>query len=323
MTVTRRTFLKGAVAGTGAVLLGSIGAPAASGKIGAPSSGKAFLGAWCNVPGGGAGATPDKIKAFESMIGRKLNICLNYRGWSESFWPYKDPTRYEGWMAAGGRHPCVSFGTGGPSIPYIASGGADGTIKAIAGRCKNFGHPLFLRPWWEMNGDWMPWNASFYGRNTSKFRDAWRRMVEIFDKVGVNNVTWVWSPNVGTKPDEAWNDWKNYYPGDAYVDWIGSSGYNRGGIRWRELREAYTPLFSDYRNRKPFMIAETASVENGGSKAQWITNARNWCKNNDIDTFIWFHRAPNAREVFDWRVNTSSSSLTAYRGLAHDAYFNP
>jgi hypothetical protein len=38
-------------------------------------------------------------------------------------------------------------------------------------------------------------------------------------------------------PEEAWNDWGNLYPGDAYVDWMGVDGYNWGtsqvGSKWR------------------------------------------------------------------------------------------
>lgn len=321
--LTRRTLLKAAAVGAGAVLLGSAAPEPASGKIPRPSSGKTYLGAFTDIPSSGAPATPAKFGAFETLIGRKLDLCMNYRGWTEGTWPSRDTGQMEAWAASTGRIPCVTFGKGSPSIPYIASGGADGQLRTLASRCKTFGRPLFLRPFWEMNGRWMSWNADRYGHDTSKFRTAWRRMVTVFANAGVTNVTWVWSPNVGDLPRESWNHWSNYYPGDAYVDWVGADGYNHGGSQWRELREMYAPFVADYGDRKPIMVAETASVERGGSKATWITNARAWVKSQpSVDAFIWFHRGANSSEAYDWRVNTSSSALSAFRGLAHDAHFD-
>ena len=60
---------------------------------------------------------------------------------------------------------------------------------------------------------------------------------------GVHNVEWVWAPNAESAPGlfdvSSPNNWRHYYPGDSYVDWVGIDGYNwgdvpaPGGARWR------------------------------------------------------------------------------------------
>ncbi len=45
---------------------------------------------------------------------------------------------------------------------------------------------------------------------------------------GATNVDWVWSPNRDGSTAAALNTFTTLYPGDAYVDYIGFSGYNWG-----------------------------------------------------------------------------------------------
>jgi beta-mannanase len=68
----------------------------------------------------------------------------------------------------------------------------------------------------------------------------------------------------------------NYFPGSAYVDIIGLTGYNTGtyyeGERWREFAAIYDPLYAEYEKRfaLPFMITEFGSNSVGGDKARWL-----------------------------------------------------
>jgi len=60
------------------------------------------------------------------------------------------------------------------------------------------------------------------------------------------------------------------------------------------------------------MIAEVASTESGGDKAAWIRKAFFEQIPNRfprIRAVVWFH----ADKENDWRVNSSDSSLRAYR----------
>jgi len=74
-----------------------------------------------------------------------------------------------------------------------------------------------------MNGNWYPWSEQVNGNHPSQFVQAWQHVHDIFTKLGVTNVTWVWSPNVeygGSIP------LSELYPGSNYVDWVGIDGYN-------------------------------------------------------------------------------------------------
>ncbi|MDX1531405.1 MAG: glycosyl hydrolase, partial [Rhodothermales bacterium] len=70
------------------------------------------------------------------------------------------------------------------------------------------------------------------------------------------NVAWVWSPNVVSVPDTPDNDMHRYYPGDAYVDWVGLDGYNFGDHhdewhRWQSFAEVFEAPLAELESRFP------------------------------------------------------------------------
>ena len=59
-----------------------------------------------------------------------------------------------------------------------------------------------------------------------------------------------------------------YYPGDAYVDWAGEDDYNYGGTAghaggWNDFTSQLQPLYRTFSTRKPIMIGEMSSVDQG------------------------------------------------------------
>jgi|GEM_PF-1760051 len=76
---------------------------------------------------------------------------------------------------------------------------------------------VLLRPGAEMNGGWtqLP--------DRDKFISAYRKIAAEARKY--DNIALVYSPNDISHRSV---DYSTYYPGDAYVDWIGVSTYNRG-----------------------------------------------------------------------------------------------
>ena len=63
-----------------------------------------------------------------------------------------------------------------------------------------------------------------------RVRDMWRHVHDIFDQVGVTNVTW-FAHSIGNygapfdKRAHLWNKLDYYWPGENYVDWVGVSCY--------------------------------------------------------------------------------------------------
>ncbi len=209
----------------------------------------------------------------------------------------------------------------------INDGSQDSLIRARAQAVKAFGSPIFLRPAAEMNGDWFDWGGANNDRDTAAFIKAWRRIHDIFDEEGVHNVSWVWAPNSESSPGgwdpSSWNSWRNYYPGDAYVDWVGIDGYNwgllPGGDGWLSFGAIMQHVYDDYATRKPIMIAETGSTESGGDKAQWISDMGTWVKAHPaIKAVVYFDRAQRS----DWPLDTSPAAAQAFGRLAADPYFS-
>jgi hypothetical protein len=120
-----------------------------------------------------------------------------------------------------GMTPMVSWNlplTGGG----VAAGKQDAYLRRQADAVRAFGKPVFIRLDWEMNATWYPqWNVPAV--SASAFIAAWRHVYDVFQSENATNAAFVWCVNVwqgpGKTEDSAW------YPGDAYVDWIGVDGY--------------------------------------------------------------------------------------------------
>jgi hypothetical protein len=127
------------------------------------------------------------------------------------------------------------------------------------------------------------------------------------------------------------------YPGSNYVDWTGMDGYNWGTDRnnaWQTFAQvfggsAYNGWFNTYQllqqtaPDKPVMIGETASSEDGGNKAAWITDMLSTqlpTNFPNIKAFLWFNWAEND-PVLDWPIESSAASSTAFSaGIASPYY---
>jgi beta-mannanase len=139
-------------------------------------------------------------------------------------------------------------------------------------------------------------------------------------------VAWVWAPNADSHPGgidvTSWNNWRQYYPGDGYVDWVGIDGYNWGSLdSWQTPTSIFSPVYNDYASHKPIMIAETSSVESGGSKSAWIGQLGSWMTSHHAAAaLVWFDTDLSSSGI-DWRVDSSTSSFNAFRTLAKSSYF--
>ncbi len=281
-----------------------------------------LLGAWHRPPG--ARWSAGRVAAFETAIGRRLDVDHHYYAWGTTFWPSPG---IEGDDVANGRVPLISLGgqAAFPGLDAINDGSQDAFLRLAARRVARFGWPLFFRPLWEMNGDWSTWDGTHNSdrgqRNgPAKYVRAWRRMHDIFAQEGATNTVWVWSPNCRDRPRADWNHWSRYYPGDAYVDWVACDGYNRGTAQPTSSWRSFSALYGDYKH-KPFMVAETGACEEGGDKSQWIDDVKGRLRSefSNVKAFVWF----DAQKLCDWRVSSSSRSFAAFRTMASDPHFNP
>lgn len=305
-----------------AVLLMGLGAAAGASarQVPVPSSG-AYLGLLTQIDG----LSPGQAMARrESQFSRTFDIGSHYYDWANGF----PSSRWEPDDIAHGRIPMITWW--GTKYAAISNGSQDRVIRAAARNVKAFRKPVFLRWAAEMNGNWFAWSGPHNNNNPAGFVAAWRHIHDIFTAQGVKNVSWVWSPNFRSAPGgldtRSWNNWRNYYPGGKYVDWVGIDGYNWGalpaGDGWKSFGTLMKPVYDDYASRKPIMIAETGSTESGGDKAQWITDMGKWVKaHRAIKAVVYFDRTTGWG--WDWSLDTSKASANAFAKLAADPYFKP
>lgn len=106
--------------------------------------------------------------------------------------------------------------------------------------------PVVFRPWHENSGTWFWWGV---GNSTpEEYIDLWKRTRKIFDERGVDNVLWAYSPDKDLTPEQYFST----YPGDEYVDILGTDIYQFGG---EEGVEEYTRRI---RQQLPYVAEEAA-----------------------------------------------------------------
>ena len=254
----------------------------------APTSGK-FLGVEAN----GAPNSLAPVRSFAASIGRKPNLIGQYIAWNTSFdahaaaraWSY-GALYYMAWEP---------YGT---TAAAIANGRSDAYITQFARAVRALNVPIALSFGHEMNGNWYPWASN--QTSAADFVAAWRHIHNLFIAAGATNVIWVWNPNVISALPQV--QLQPYYPGDAYVDWVGITGYfaATGADSFTGL---YKATMSEIRHftAKPFIIAETAVETGPADTAALGSLIRSVARRSNVLGFVWFDYD---KAGVDWRVES-------------------
>jgi len=265
-----------------------------------------------------------QLDAYAERVGGMPAIVMWYQDWADqSVTPFDAEVMSA--ITDRGATPLITWEPWDPtlgieqprfSLAAIGRGDHDDYIRRSARDAAAWGKPFYLRFGHEMNGSWYPWGRDVNGNRPGEFAAAWQRIVGIFWDEGTSNAIWVWSPNIDYLDRYPFRD---LYPGDGWVDWVGLDGYNWGDSSdsgWQSLSEVFGESYKTVTDLtdKPVMIAETASTEAGGDKADWIRQGLL----DDLPTrmprvtaVIWFDRDKEQ----DWRVNSSEESLAAYQDV--------
>jgi beta-mannanase len=206
------------------------------------------------------------------------------------------------------------------NLRAIADGQYDFYIERWAHEAKRWGGPLMIRLGHEMNATWYPWGEKAFANTAADFVAMWRHVVTVFRRVGADNVIWVWSP--------ARRPFEGLFPGSDYVDWTGITILNFGtvppGWRWESFAELFAPHYEQLKAfGKPIMIAEVASAEEGGSKAEWILQAMASLRTDFplVRAFVWFNEPQDRFWPINWSLTSSEEAARAFRRAVRDPYF--
>jgi hypothetical protein len=216
-------------------------------------------------------------------------------------------------------------------------------IKGFAKAARNWGGRVILRFAHEMDGYWFPWGIGRFTNTTKNFKAAWRHIWGIFKGpkgVGATRVKFLWSPN---NPCGGCVPYKNVYPGDRYVDYVGFSAFNWGPPSWRSMPTALNSGMVKITQlgkagiiskRKKVIIAETGSSPIAPdppgptppdplAKAKWIRDGypavyERWPR---IKAIVYFNVDTSPEGQEDWRLTTPPAAFNRYRALLTEPRF--
>jgi hypothetical protein len=311
--------------------------PARTGILLPPNGGYPSKGVWIGEASGG-GLT--QTYSREQYFGRKFNIVSLYA-----------QNRCDPWPAsladdvAAGYIPMVSWFPTPAYADQIIAGQADSCIRSFGNAIGNQSGRVLVRAYWEFNGGWQPFSKNSNGTRATAAQEKqmWQHTIDVlrtttfFSKASV-----VWSVSEGYfNNGDAWNN-PTPYPGDSYVDWVASSGYNWNkstawcGFHagWCTFAEAvthgryapaYTPIGveASFRGKKPYLVGETGSVEDpytAGRKGQWMTAMGNYIKTYmpGLYALVYFDKPFSGAA---WNLDSSTSSMNGFKSFANDPYF--
>jgi hypothetical protein len=312
------------------------------------------------------GGTEDAVSArninnFESMIGKKIVWAMFSNNWSAEGIKFPEKSvkivHSLGIIPFIRMMPRIDFREGELDSKYtlrhIIDGNFDGELRKWASDAKRLKIPMVVEFGPEMNGDWFPWSGILNGGGKrdaygdvkyvdgpERFKDAYRHIINLFKKQGVHNITWAFHAFPPLEKSEnselykKWNNIKNYYPGDDYIDWIGLSVYGavEPDSEWTSFTEildkAY-PLIAGISADKPLAVFEFGVAEHPhlGNKSNWIKealeslDAGRYPRIKAISYWDEMWKYDSTDKVIDLRINSSIKSSEIYKDKLNSSYF--
>lgn len=274
-----------------------------------PASGF-YVGAYTkHIDGYGQTRAMEAMNDLEFRLGRRLHINHHFYAWPDVFPSWREP-----WDIDNGRIPMISWN--GENTEAIARGDHDGMIASRAQSIAMLKTPVFIRWFWEMDGN----KKKGFISSPASYQQAWRHIVDVFRAAGATNAVWVWCPNASAIAD---GEATKYYPGAGYVDWVCGDGYNfapnRPGDEWETFAQIYNGFYAAAtKYGKPIMIGEFGVLERKpGEKEQWFRQAHDWIQAHPaVAAVVYFNADSTTNGVYyDWRVDTSPSAFEGFRYL--------
>lgn len=270
---------------------------------------------------------PAKLKELEAKIDKKVAIANYFHGWqyltTDLLINDFNILNHNGWRPMISANPyffdeCPANGM--TLYKAIASGNCDKFMHKIAINLAKVKNPFYLRFAWEMNVDTIEWSNIYNKSTPEEFKAAWQRFHDILKKQKVNNVIWVFSPQVETPTT---TKIKDLYPGDNYVDWVALDGYNWGTSKsWSSWQNFYSLYNYSYQEmlmiapKKPFMIAEVNTTDAGGNQAQWYNDMLSIQIPNffpKIKAIVFFNENKIETEGVKWLIDNTPDSLYEFK----------
>jgi hypothetical protein len=292
---------------------------------------------WGGAAGGFTDAPRDAaLKDWEKLSGRTASIFHTYHKGDEPF-----PTKAEIAMTRDAAAPRVLLLNWkiayGSTWAKVAKGEQDKRIDAFAARVKaTYPEKFFLVLNHEPENDVIAKAGS--GWEAKDFAAMYRHTIQRLRAKGLTNAINVMAYMGNEKwMSQSW--WKDLYPGDDVVDWMGldsyvsaEKGYYHYGVFADLLdRKGNTgPAFYEWATTrhpsKPLMIAEWGAYHRIGRPAdkapQYNSVRPELAKRPAIKAIVHFDTKADDEGDRDISIDSTKSGLAAFKKLAADPIFN-
>ncbi|WP_168581721.1 malectin domain-containing carbohydrate-binding protein [Gephyromycinifex aptenodytis] len=233
-----------------------------------------------------------EVTKWENARGKKVDVITVFpsrESWNnmQSTWFMDNeriPAGYKGTLDVG-----VPLWPNDGNLSTAAAGGYNAEWERLARNISARYPDAYIRLGWEMN---LPsWKAAAYPNTADQWKQAYRQAVGAIRKGGPNlRIAWVVNEGPGQTGTK---DAAIFYPGDAYVDYIGMDaydwwpGYTTDANIARHRDEAYG--WNHWLNfakahGKKFVLPEwgiaPANSAGGGDNPKYINFVYNWLKQN-------------------------------------------
>jgi hypothetical protein len=204
---------------------------------------------------------------FGNLTGKKLASVFCYLSYGRRF-----PREWVQWLKEKNVIPHIAWEPNDGLAPVRD----DAYLRQFASDLARADWPVFIRFASEMNGDW-----TRYGGDPTAYRETWKMVYSLLN-AATSNAIMVWCVNViPEKPIPS------FYPGDAFVDWVGINFYavpyhdndiTRPGL-WENPADNLDYLYRLYSDKKPIMVCEFGashlSKVDGKNRTSWAANKIN------------------------------------------------
>ncbi|WP_229073300.1 DNRLRE domain-containing protein [Actinoplanes sp. DH11] len=318
------------------------GAGSAAPAVGTGCKTDAKLVPSCGVLWGGAAGgftnTPRDIalKDWEKLSGRTATLFHQYHKGDEVF-----PTKAEIAMTNDPANPRVLLENWkvayGSTWAKVAAGQQDKRIDAFAKRAKAYGKKFFIVLNHEPENDVVAKAGS--GWEAKDFAAMYRHTILRLRAQGVTNVVNVMA-YMGNEKWMAQSWWKDLYPGNDVVDWVGLDSYvsvEKGYYHFGDFGDILDrePTggglgFYDWAVKKapgkPFMVAEWGGYHRVGKYADkdavYNDVLPELAKRPAIKAIVHFDTKKDDQGDRDISINSTPASLAAFKKLAAHPVFN-
>ncbi len=313
------------IAGT-AMALGLGLLPAAPARAASPSHPIMF---------GAVGNSEAGVAANQEVLGRTLRGLRVYKNWDSRLFGSAQT-----WARDTGHTLFLSLDSrrdNGSAVKWADVAAARpgsalyADMLAQAVQIKAFRATVYLAYNHEPDAKW----STGSGTSPAQFAAAWRKVISVYRAAGVTNAKYVWVMTSYSFRRTDGHRAELYYPGDAYVDDIGSDGYNwykcrDGGGGWADAATIFGGQrdFGTKHRSKGLMIWEFSSAEDPqspGRKASWFHDVErlfqtpSWSQYRVLLTWEGRSHAGKLNCQFDYR--SSSSATAAWKALGNDSAY--